>query len=82
MLGIVGCILVASYLVAALFALVRTWQPGKHGFRRTAARDTARVALEALAWPLEESWWRLQQSFSRMNALPLRWQEVPTWQGR
>jgi hypothetical protein len=79
MLGIVGCTLVASYLVAALFALVRMWQPGSHGFRRLAARDTVRVVLEAAAWPLEESWLRLQESF--LQAVP-RYQEVPTWQGR
>lgn len=79
MLGIVGCVLVASYLVAALFALVRMWQPGRHAFRRLAARDTGRVVLEAAAWPLEESWLRLQESFSR--AVP-RYQEVPTWPGK
>lgn len=79
MLGILGCTLVASYLVAALFALVRNWELGNHGLRRTAVRDTARVVLEAAAWPLEESWLQLQQSFSQ--AMP-RYQEVPTWQGR
>lgn len=79
MLGIFGCTLVASYLVAALFALVRNWELGNHGLRRVAARDTARVVLEAAAWPLEESWLRLQQSF--LAAVP-RYQEVPTWRAR
>lgn len=77
MLGIVGCTLVASYLVAALFALVRNWELGKRGLRRTAARDTARVVVQALAWPLEESWWQLQQFYSRLNELAPRYQEVP-----
>lgn len=67
---------VASYLVAAYFALVRNWQPGRHGLRRLRALDTARVALEALAWPAEESWLRLQHYFSA------QWQAaVPRWQG-
>lgn len=77
MLGLLGCILVASYLVAALFALVRNWELGNHGLRRLAARDTARVVVQALAWPLEESWLRLRQYFSEAwaSAVP-RWQEV------
>lgn len=76
-LEILACVLVASYLVAASFALVRNWELGNHGLRRTEARDTARVAWEALAWPAEESWLRLQQYFSQEWAAAVpRYQEV------
>jgi hypothetical protein len=76
MLGIVGCTLVASYLVAALFALVRTWEAGNHSERRLSARDTGRVVWEAAVWPLEELWLRLRQYFSEQWA-----QAIPRWQG-
>jgi hypothetical protein len=76
MLGLLACTLVASYLVAALFALARNWELGNHGLRRVSARDTARVVVLALAWPLEESWWRLREYFSQ------EWEmAVPRWQG-
>lgn len=77
MLGLLVCTLVASYLVAALFALVRTWEAGAHAFRRLSARDTVRVVWEAAIWPPEESWLRLRQYFSQQwaQAVP-RWQEV------
>lgn len=78
MLEIMGCVLVASYLAAALFALVRNWELGNHGLRRTAVRDTARAVGQAAAWPLEESWLRLRPYFSQLNAAAApRYQEVP-----
>lgn len=55
---------VASYLAATLFALVRNWEVGEHGLRRLRALNTGRVVLEAVVWPAEESWLRLQQYFS------------------
>lgn len=77
MLGLLVCTLVASYLVAALFALVRSWEAGAHGMRRFSARDTVRVALEAVVWPAEESWLQLRQYFSQQWAAAVpRWQEV------
>lgn len=75
-LEILVCALVALYLAAVLFALVRTWELGNHGLRRLTALDTARVVWEAVAWPLEESWLRLRQYFSEQWA-----QAVPRWQG-
>jgi hypothetical protein len=55
---------VASYLAAVLFALVRNWETGAHGLRRLRALNTGRVVLEAVVWPAEELWLRLQQYFS------------------
>lgn len=67
---------VASYLVAALFALVRNWEVGEHGFRRLRALDTVRAVLEAAVWPAEELWLRLRQYCSEQIA-----QSTPRWQG-
>lgn len=76
MLEILLWLTVASYLAAALFALVRNWDIGLHGFRRLRAKDTVRVVWEAAVWPAEESWLRLRQYFSA------QWQAaVPRWQG-
>lgn len=77
MLGLLAWTLVTSYLVAALFALVRTWKTGAHGFRRLSARGTVRVVLEVAVWPPEESWLRLREYFSQQwAAAQPRWQEV------
>lgn len=68
MLGFLWFI-VGSYLVAASFALVRNWAVGSHGERRVSARDTGRVALEAVAWPVETLWLLLQPRVSQFWAM-------------
>lgn len=74
---ILVCALVASYLVAASFALVRNWSTGNHGMRRFDGLATLRVVVEALVWPLEELWLQLRQYFSvQWQAAQPRWQEV------
>lgn len=77
MWGILICTFVASYLVAALFALAKDWNAGKRGLRRISARDTVLAVALALVWPPEESWLRLRQYFSaQWVAAEPRWQGV------
>lgn len=67
---------VGAYLASVLFALARNWNTGAHGLRRCSARDTARVVLEATAWPVEALCWSLAQYFAE------QWHKAqPRYQG-
>jgi hypothetical protein len=83
MLGTFLCALVATYLLAAFYALAESLA-SRHTLTRGAAAK-AQLALGAAIWPLEALWLELPQSclllkrtvVARWVAIPVRYSEVP-----